>query len=136
MIISMGCVDEHAEHCWSHYSAWFASNPLVNDENYILSQSLSKSPTWSYKMNSTIDVDFVVEILYQSDSNNVRRFCRMCSRGCTTTDFSVSQLLIKIIPEYSWFLLPFKKKMLCQQVFINWQSNVCSNYVSYALYKH
>lgn len=64
MIISMGCVDEYAEHRWSHFSTWFASNPLVNDENYTLSQSLSKPPTSSYKMDSTINVDL---ILRQSD---------------------------------------------------------------------
>lgn len=57
------------------YGAWYASNPLVDEKNYILSQSVNLP--LEAKIDSTIDIDFMVEInpTYQFDSNIIRQFC-------------------------------------------------------------
>lgn len=57
------------------YGAWYASNPLVDEKNYILNQSVNLP--LEAKIDSTIDIDFMVEInpTYQFDSNIISQFC-------------------------------------------------------------
>ncbi len=76
MISSMGSADEHAKQCSSYdYGAWYASNPLVDEKNYILSQSVNRP--LEAKIDSTLDIDFMVEInpTHKYDSNIIRQFC-------------------------------------------------------------
>lgn len=76
MISSIGSSDEHAKHCSSHdYGAWYASNPLVDEEKYILSQSVNLP--LEAEIDSTIDVDLMVAInpAYHFDSNIIRQLC-------------------------------------------------------------